>query len=96
MKRHKFRAEAQFDIVEATTWYETERDGLGFELHQHIERACERAAEHPRLFAVSHRDVRRALVDRFPYAVFFQETDDGVLIVAVTHLHRDPDLAKGR
>ncbi|MCE9595197.1 MAG: hypothetical protein K8S98_13505 [Planctomycetes bacterium] len=37
-----------------------------------------------------HGSFRRALLARFPYAVYFVVTARGVWIVAVQHLARDP------
>jgi plasmid stabilization system protein ParE len=33
---------------------------------------------------------RRALCERFPYAIYFRETDDLVQVFAVFHARRDP------
>jgi plasmid stabilization system protein ParE len=34
--------------------------------------------------------VRRGLVRRFPYGVFYVVTDDAIVILAVFHASRDP------
>jgi plasmid stabilization system protein ParE len=33
---------------------------------------------------------RRALLTRFPYAVYFRETEESVQVFAVFHARRDP------
>jgi plasmid stabilization system protein ParE len=43
----------------------------------------------PTRYAIKFRDVRRALVRTFPYAVYFRLREDGLQIVAVLHQHRD-------
>jgi hypothetical protein len=50
----------------------------------------------PVLFATVHRDVRRALLWRFPFAVFFTSDADSVLVLAVLHVRRDPDVWRSR
>jgi plasmid stabilization system protein ParE len=37
--------------------------------------------------------VRRALLHRFPYAIYFRVTEESVVILAVLHLRRDPRTA---
>jgi len=36
------------------------------------------------------RDVRRAMLHRFPFGVFFFVEGDRATVLAVLHLHRDP------
>ena len=90
------RPEARMDVLEAAIWYETERDGLGFRFERYVNAAIERAVENPQLFPVVHEDVRRALVQEFPYAVLFVADSEGIVVLGVLHLHRDPDAWKGR
>lgn len=40
--------------------------------------------------------MRRALVSRFPYGIIYSEGKGELFIVAVMHLHRDPDYLKDR
>jgi hypothetical protein len=48
------------------------------------------------IFATVHRDVRRALLWRFPFAVFFVSDADSVLAIAVLHVRRDPAVWQSR
>jgi plasmid stabilization system protein ParE len=44
----------------------------------------------PELHAVVYRRMRRALVERFPFAVYYRIDADDVVVLAVTHSRRDP------
>jgi cytochrome P450 len=48
------------------------------------------------LYGVVDGDVRRCLTRTFPYGVLFQIKPDKYVIIAVMHLHRDPDYWKKR
>ena len=37
-----------------------------------------------------HESYRRALVHRFPYAVFYEETEEAVIVFAVFHGSQNP------
>ena len=65
------RPEAEQDLAEAFEWYERQRPGLGDELLLRVEAATESICHDPRLCGCIHRDVRRKLVRRFPYGVFY-------------------------
>jgi plasmid stabilization system protein ParE len=43
------------------------------------------------MYPVVHEDYRRALVRRFPYAVFYQRYETTAWILAVFHTSRDPN-----
>ena len=95
-RRLTFRIQAEVDIDEALGWYETERAGLGIKFIRNLNLLLERVQEQPFQFPLVEQDVRRGMVSRFPYGVFFTVDDDEVLVLAVLHLHRHPDTWKSR
>jgi toxin ParE1/3/4 len=82
--------EVEQDISEAYAWYEQRRPGLGEEFLSCVEACIEQVCRTPDLYATIHRDYRRALVRRFPYAIFYEYSDDLVTIYSVFHTSRDP------
>lgn len=71
-------------------WYESERDGLGDQLLADVDGVLANVSERPATFPLVLDPFRRALLARFPYAIYFRETDDGVQVFAVFHARRDP------
>lgn len=65
----RVRPEAELDIFEASIWYENERDGLGEVFIGAVRRSLQRVEHGPEEFPVVFKDVRRALVSRFPFGV---------------------------
>ena len=61
-----------------------------------VEAALDAITLNPFQFPLLHREVRRALVRRFPYAVFFVVHDDTASVLAVFHCRRDPGLVRTR
>lgn len=53
------------------------------------------AAEHicrtPEMHQKIYADYRRALVRRFPYAIFYEYVDEAVIVYTVFHTSQDPD-----
>jgi len=43
------------------------------------------------MYPVVHEGYRRSLTRRFPYAVFYETSDETVTIYAVFHTSRGPD-----
>ncbi len=65
------RQEAERDLAEAYRWYREIMPGLGSDFLEVVERALESIVENPVRFPVTYREVRRALMRRFPYGIFF-------------------------
>lgn len=86
----RVRPEAELDVFEASLWYERERDGLGAAFLQRVRSVFARIEAAPAQFPLVTADVRRALLGRFPFGVFFFVDGNTVVVIAVMHLHRHP------
>ena len=95
MKDFRVEAVAQTEFEEAAGWYETQRDGLGFEFIAEVDRVLMRIA-HEEKFAtapittVEGGVVRREFVDRFPYVVVFVETSEQRRVIMIRRGSSDP------
>ena len=83
--------EAQQDIGEAYSWYEQRRPGLGEEFLSCVDACIQQVCRAPELYAEVHEDYRRALVRRFPYAVFYEYAGGTVTVYGAFHTCRDPE-----
>jgi toxin ParE1/3/4 len=89
-RRMIIRSKAKLDIAEAVLWYAQKRHGLGDEFLAAVRGRLDRVLVHPASFPiVARKCIRRALVDRFPYAIYFVETAEGLAVLAVFHTSRD-------
>jgi plasmid stabilization system protein ParE len=84
------RPEAERDILNAARWYENLKLDLGLELLTEIHAAIERALDNPLAYLLlrKHPQVRRVLVRRFPYRVFYIVLPDALVVFAVLHAAR--------
>ena len=88
MTQLEILAEAAWDLEKAGFWYESQRIGLGSEFTDEARALFERIEESPLHFPVVYRDARRALMSRFPFAVYFRLVEKRGLILAVMDLRR--------
>ena len=51
----------------------------------------ERIRRQPAIYVRVHEEYRRALIRRFPYAIFFEYAETAVTVYAVFHTSRDPE-----
>ena len=84
------RPAAEADIADAFHWYEEQRAGLGNEFRAQLRIAFDAISKNPLLFRVVHRNTRRYLVRRFPYAIYYRVFPDKVVVIACMHGRRNP------
>lgn len=90
----KFLAPAQAEFVEAVSYYESQRQGLGSQFAEEVKRTIQRVVQFPEAWAPISRRTRRCRTNRFPYGIIYQVRGDTLLIVGVMHLHREPQAWK--
>lgn len=85
-----FQPEAIIEFADAAEWYEERRSGLGVEFEHAVEQTLKSACDMPESFPVAESNARQAVVKGFPYSVFFEHSDEYVVVIAVFHSKRDP------
>jgi plasmid stabilization system protein ParE len=88
--RLRLRPEASADIAEAFSWYEERRAGLGGEFEAELDRTLGYVRGMPLAGRAVHRALRRALLRRFPFTVYYSVADDLIEIRGVLHNRRHP------
>jgi toxin ParE1/3/4 len=87
---------AERDLEEAEDWYDEQRPGLGAEFRQTIADLFARLAANPQIYPKVHGEIRRAVLRRFPYLVYFLIEDTKVIILGVLDSRRDPEIHRRR
>ena len=95
-RRFIVRPLAEADLEKAARWYGEERPGLADRFFDDVHRTFMRIREWPLQFPAVASGVRRALLQTFPYAVYFRASDEVVVVLAVLHLRRDPRVRQAR
>ncbi len=83
--------EVEQDLAEASAWYESRRTGLGEEFLSCVDACIAAILRMPEMQAIVYKQYRRALVRRFPYAVFYEHEARTVTVYAILHGSRDPE-----
>jgi plasmid stabilization system protein ParE len=86
----RLRRHAEEDLAVATSWYEQQRKGLGHEFLDQGMAVFNAIAKQPLRYPVVHRSTRRALMARFPFAIYFRVEADEIVVVAFMHGSRHP------
>jgi len=85
------RPRAEHDIACAFGRYEDRLPGLGLRFVDEFEATLERVRIFPRKHQVVHKIVRRALMRRFAYGVYFVVSESQIVVLGVLRLTDDPE-----
>ena len=90
MNNIEFKLEVYADIKVAYVWYESQRVGLGEDFLLTLEESYSKITRTPKLYQDIYKTVRRKLVRRFPYGIYFVIREDIIIVIAVLHTKREP------
>jgi len=85
-----FRPQAADELLDAARWYEANREGLGADFLEAVDVAVQRIQDAPLTFPVVHETIRRVILKRFPYGIYFRVQKPEIVVLAVMHSRRDP------
>ena len=86
-----YRQAARREIVNVARTYEEQRDGLGTLFLDEIGRIEGHVSDGPRLYQLVGDGIRRAVLRRFPFGLFYIEEERRIVVLACLDLRRDPE-----
>jgi hypothetical protein len=86
------------DISDAKKWYFKQQKGLEKRFSEDVKECINRLQKNPLHYETRYKQVRQAHCTIFPYTIHFyiDEPAMQLIIIAIVHQHRNPDLAKSR
>ncbi|SHI74350.1 ParE toxin of type II toxin-antitoxin system, parDE [Tangfeifania diversioriginum] len=89
---------AKEDIREAAKWYNKQQNGLGKRFTTEVREKVNFIRKNPRASNVRYNDVRTAVLNVFPFLVHYSidEINKTIIVSAVLHTSRDPEIWKNR
>lgn len=86
--------QARQDIIEAVSFHDARREGLGDELYEAIRDTVNSIRTQPEAYGHEEGDIRMKLVRRFSYVIYYRVLNDRIDVLAVAHTSRVPDYWK--
>ena len=88
--RIRFLEAAQQEVDDAVGWYDEREEELGRDFLDELDRVIRRIKSFPLASTEIEPGIRRCLLARFPYGLVYGIDEDLVIVIAVSHLHREP------
>lgn len=91
-----YHPDAESELIDAGRFYENRVEGLGAAFLAAVNLAVRAIEKNPRRWRIVHETVRRYLMPRFPYGIYYRIFPDHIRILAVKHHSRHPDYWRSR
>jgi toxin ParE1/3/4 len=89
--------EAIKEFDSGIAYYEDQKIGLGLDLLSEVEEVLGKIQKNPNLGAQhTIAEVRRYVIQRFPYLIFYVELEEFIWVIAIAHGKRRPNYWKNR
>ncbi|HSA68292.1 MAG TPA: type II toxin-antitoxin system RelE/ParE family toxin [Burkholderiales bacterium] len=86
----EFHPQAEEEFLEAVSYYEVRMPGLGERFAAEVRTAGALLLEYPEIGQAMSQELRKLVLDRFPYYLIYNISFETVYIVAVAHERRKP------
>jgi len=84
------------ELKSALSWYLERSEAATLRFAAELDRAINLVSESPGRWPVGEYGTRKFVLQHFPFAVIYRETELGVQVLAVAHGHRRPGYWKQR
>jgi plasmid stabilization system protein ParE len=92
----RFLEIAEIELDQAVRWYGAQAPGLGNAFVIEVLSAADRIERFPEAWHPLSEGVRHCRLNRFPYGLIYIVENGDILVLAVAHLHRQPDYWRDR
>ena len=90
--RVRLTPETTADVEQIFTWYSERSAALGRDFLGCLSAVMHQLAGFPEIAPAVHSSVRRVLLHRFPYCVFYAIENRDVVVLGCFHAHRNPEV----
>ena len=91
LKNITFHEDARAELAEASHYYEDRVPGLGFALTDDVEKGLKAISDNPESCERVSINLRRKVLNSFPYSLIYAVELDRIRVVAVAHHKRRPE-----
>ena len=84
--------QAQKELADAVEYYNVQKENLGYEFKILVDENINLIERSPLLYPVVDEPLRRKILSRFSYSIFFfiDEIENLILIISISHQNRKP------
>ncbi len=82
---------AELELNDAFEFYEVQTPNLGKRFIEEFNKGVARITQHPESWPRVRDDIRKCILNKFPYSILYAIEHESIIITAVAHQRRQPD-----
>jgi len=82
---------AEQELYASQEYYEEQQTHLGNKFKSEVYNSLKRIQKFPNMFVKVKKDIRKCIINKFPFNILYSIEDDYILVIAIAHHHRYPD-----
>lgn len=79
------------EVSHAYQYYQNQKPKLGDTFLEALDDIFNQIIDNPNLYPVDFEQVRKALLQKFPFSIYFEIVEEQIFIYSVFHQSQDPD-----
>ena len=84
--------EAEVDFDKSYEFYYEDSPKVAETFFKRINLGFENIKQNPNTFPIAHRDVRKYVVKKFPFVIYYRIIDTIIQVIAIFHSSRNPEI----
>jgi plasmid stabilization system protein ParE len=96
MKRIIILPFAELDIKQTVSYFEEISVDLKLDFIKIIDRSFKEITTNPDTYPIIKYDIRKFIIDRFPFCIYYIHSDEIIYVLAVFHDKRNPKIWQKR
>jgi plasmid stabilization system protein ParE len=85
-----FSAMAQMELEEIVVYYDSEKLGFGNTFQDTVIETLNKLKSFPEAYAKISLNIRRIVLSKFPYNIFYNYSNDLITIISIGHQRKKP------
>jgi toxin ParE1/3/4 len=88
--------EAEVDFDKSYEFYYEDSPKVADTFFKRINLGFENIKQNPTSFPIAHKDVRKYVVKKFPFVIYYRIIDSIIQVIAIFHTSRNPEIWNDR
>lgn len=84
--------EAEVDFDKSYEFYSEDSPKVADIFFKQINLGFENIKQNPKSFPIAHKDVRKYIVKKFPFVIYFRIIHTVIQVIAIFHTSRNPEI----
>ena len=84
--------EAEVDFDKSYEFYYEDSSKVAETFFNQINLCFENIKQNPKSFPIAHKDLRKYVVKKFPFVIYYRILDTEIQVIAIFHTSRNPEI----